>query len=87
MELWTDFLLLLDSTLRLATPLIFCALAGVISERAGVVDIGLEGKLLASAFAAAGLRGAVRIALGRPWRGAPRLGRALGGARLRLHHP
>ncbi len=43
----------LASTVRMATPLILCALAGTLSERAGVIDLGLEGKMLATAFAAA----------------------------------
>jgi general nucleoside transport system permease protein len=43
----------LAAALRLSTPLILCAMAGLLSERSGIVDIGLEGKMLAAAFAAA----------------------------------
>jgi general nucleoside transport system permease protein len=46
------------STLRVATPLLLCALAGCLCERAGVIDLGLEGKMLLTAFAA-GAVGAV----------------------------
>jgi len=54
-QFFVDLTLILDSTVRLAVPLILACLAGLYSERAGIVDIGLEGKLLAGAFAAASM--------------------------------
>ena len=60
-------ILVLDSTLRLSTPLLLACLAGLFSERAGVFDIGLEGKMLAAAFAAAAtasFTGSVWLAIG-----------------------
>jgi len=51
--MFETLILMLDATMRVSTPLIFAALAGLYSERAGIVDIGLEGKILGSAFAAA----------------------------------
>jgi general nucleoside transport system permease protein len=44
---------LLAGSLGLAVPLIFGALGGVISERVGVVNVAIEGQLLAGAFTAA----------------------------------
>lgn len=42
---------LLQGGLMLSVPLIFGAMAGVISERSGVINIAIEGQLLAGAFA------------------------------------
>ena len=75
----SDFLLQLlltfDATLRVSTPLILCAMAGMFSERSGIIDISLEGKLLMGAFVSAaiaassgspvlGLLGAVVVCIG-----------------------
>ncbi len=63
---YLDLIQILDSTIRLATPLLFACLAGLFSERAGVFDIGLEGKILISAFfsaAIAALTGSVWLGL------------------------
>ncbi|MBM7038359.1 sugar ABC transporter permease [Vibrio sp. qd031] len=51
--MFETIILMLDATIRVATPLIFASLAGMFSERSGVVNIGLEGKLLGSAFTGA----------------------------------
>ncbi len=56
---------ILDATLRAATPLLFVCLAGLFSERSGIIDIGLEGKLLISAFFSA----SVAAKTGDVWQG------------------
>ncbi len=55
----------LDSTVRLATPLLLACLAGLFSERSGVIDIGLEGKMLIAAFFSA----AIAFSTGSVWLG------------------
>ena len=52
-EIWLYLISTLASTLRLSAPLILCAMAGIFSERSGIIDIGLEGKMLIAAFASA----------------------------------
>ncbi len=56
---------LLVSSVALSTPLIFGSLGGILSERAGVVNVAIEGQLLAGAFLAA----IVSSVTGSPWAG------------------
>ncbi|MBP9950464.1 MAG: ABC transporter permease [Cypionkella sp.] len=62
---YATLLQILDSTVRLGTPLLLACLAGLFSERSGIFDIGLEGKMLAAAMAA----GAVSALSGSVWIG------------------
>ena len=53
------------ATLRVATPLVLCAMGGLFSEKSGIVDVGLEGKMLMAAFFAA----ATSAVTGSAWSG------------------
>ena len=57
--------LLAAATARGAAPLVLAALGGLFAERSGIVDIGIEGKMLAAAFAAA----ATAAVTGSAWTG------------------
>ena len=65
--------IIIASTVRLATPLVLAALGGLFSERSGVINIALEGKMLAGAFTAAAVTYAAdtRFGMGTvsPWIG------------------
>ena len=65
METFDTFVSVFGSGIRLSVPLILACLAGLWSERSGVIDIGLEGKILVGAFAAA----AAATATGSAWIG------------------
>lgn len=65
-DIFLFVVLTLDATLRVSTPLILCAMAGLFSERSGIIDISLEGKMLMAAFTAgtvAALTGSAWLAL------------------------
>ena len=63
---WLDIAAqVLASTIRLSVPLLLACLAGLYSERSGVFDIGLEGKMLIAAFMA----GAAASYYHSPWAG------------------
>jgi len=75
MDTYRELILLLAATIRVATPLVLAAIGGMFSERSGVVDLALEGKMLAAAFAAA----AVSAVTGSVWLG---LGAGIGASCL-----
>jgi ABC-type uncharacterized transport system permease subunit len=74
--LWSSDLIY--ATLRLSTPLLFAALGGLMCERAGVINIGLEGMMLGGALTAY----LVALKTGSPWLGV--LAAALSGAAVAL---
>lgn len=75
-----DLFFLFSTTLMYSTPLIFTALGGVLSEKTGVINIGLEGMMTMGAFTAS----LVAIKTGNPWLGL--LAGGLGGFALAILH-
>ncbi len=76
----SDLLFLFSTTLMYSTPLIFTALGGVLSEKSGVINIGLEGMMTFGAFSASW----IAITTGNPWLGL--IAGALAGLLLSLLH-
>lgn len=76
----SSLIFLFSTTLMYATPLIFTALGGVLSEKSGVINIGLEGMMTFGAFVASW----VAIASGNPWLGF--LAGGIAGLLLALFH-
>ncbi len=71
---------LIIATLGMATPLIFGSISGTFSERAGVINLGIEGMMLMGAFGA----GMVSLITGNPWLGVL-LGGLMGGLMGVIH--
>lgn len=65
MDSFNVLIQLLDATIRVSVPLLLACLAGLYSERSGIFDVGLEGKMLAGAFSGA----AVAAITGSAWLG------------------
>ena len=71
---------LFAAALRMATPIAFASLGGIFSERVGIINIGLEGIMLTSAFTGV----MVSYFTGNPWLGV--LAAVLAGGLLGLFH-
>lgn len=72
------FIALLHATIRLTTPLLFAAIGGLFSERSGVINIALEGKMLLGAL----IGFMIAYSTGNPWLGL--LGAMVAGAIVAL---
>lgn len=75
-----ELFFLFSTTLMYATPLIFTALGGVLSEKTGVINIGLEGMMTMGAFTAS----MVALKTGNPWLGL--IAGGIGGLTLAIFH-